>query len=168
MCRMMANVKWILSPLGKGPTRRNLFGPVDKVQLRADYQAALRKDLDEASRRWGFDFMSDQPLVSGDFQWEGVPGAKVPLLYRSCVLGKATSQRATQVTVSPKRVKAAPAKNENEKENVPENNSERCPVNLERTPRKKENGGLKRKQTNITDFYHPKRRFVDMRIKSGE
>lgn len=150
---MMANVKCILSPLGKGPTRRNLFGPVDKVQLRADYQDALRKDLDEASRRWGFDFMSDQPLVSGDFQWEGVPGAKVPLLYRSCVLGKATSQRATQVTVSPKRVRVA-APPENEKENVPENNSEKCPVNLERTPRKKEeNAVLKRKQTNITGTF---------------
>ncbi|XP_061640231.1 cyclin-dependent kinase inhibitor 1 isoform X1 [Phyllopteryx taeniolatus] len=166
MCRMMANVKRILRPLRKGPTQRNLFGPIDREQLRADYQAALRKDLEEASRRWGFDFMSDRPLANGDFQWEGVPGAEVPLVYRSRMLGKAAGPRATEATVGPKRAKAEPP--ECEKENIPENKSDRCPFNGERTPRKKENAGLKRKQTNITDFYQSKRRFVGMPLKSGE
>ncbi|XP_077385789.1 cyclin-dependent kinase inhibitor 1 isoform X2 [Festucalex cinctus] len=162
---MMANVKRILSPLGKGPTRRNLFGPVDRAQLRGDYQAALRKDLEEASRRWGFDFMSNQPLASGDFQWESVPGATVPPLYRSCMLGKAKGQRAAKVAVSPKRAKAGPP--DNEKENIPENKLERRPYTAEKTPRKKENTGLKRRQTNITDFYQAKRRVVEMPLKSG-
>ncbi|XP_077429372.1 cyclin-dependent kinase inhibitor 1 isoform X2 [Vanacampus margaritifer] len=164
---MMANVKRIRSPLGKRPTRRNLFGPVDRAQVRADYQAALRTDLEEASRRWGFDFVSDQPLASGDFQWEGVPAASVPLLYRPCMLGKAAAgQRAAEVTVSPKRVRAGPP--DNEKENVLENKLERCPFTVEKTPRKKENTGLKRRQTNITDFYQAKRKVVEMPLKSSE
>ncbi|XP_061148159.1 cyclin-dependent kinase inhibitor 1 [Syngnathus typhle] len=166
MCRMMANIKRISNPLGKRSARRNLFGPVDRAQLRADYQAALRKDLEEASQRWGFDFISNQPLASGNFQWESVPGAKVPRLYRSTMLGKAAGQRAREVTVHPKRVRAGPP--ENEKENIPENKSEKCPFNMERTPRKMENGGLKRRQTNITDFYQTKRRVVGMPLKSSE
>ncbi|XP_061689692.1 cyclin-dependent kinase inhibitor 1 isoform X2 [Syngnathoides biaculeatus] len=163
---MMASVKRIPSPPGKGPTRRSLFGPVDREQLRADCQAALRKDLEEASRRWSFDFLSDRPLAHGDFQWEGVPGAKVPALYRPRTLGRASAPRATEAAVSPKKVRAEPP--ECEKENIPEKDSDRCPLNVERTPRKKESGGIKRKQTNITDFYQSKRRVVGMPLTSSK
>lgn len=163
----------ILGTLGNGPARRNLFGPVDREQLQAEYQAALRKDLDEASKRWGFDFISDKPLESSDFQWEGIPGTKVPLLYRSCMhgLGQAAGgQRAEEAAVKPKaggRVGSL----QREKENIPMS-PERCAFNnlenLEKTPKKRENSGLKRKQTNITDFYQAKRRVVGMPRKSGE
>uniref|UniRef100_A0A4W6ELM8 Cyclin-dependent kinase inhibitor domain-containing protein n=1 Tax=Lates calcarifer TaxID=8187 RepID=A0A4W6ELM8_LATCA len=116
-------LKAVCIALGNGPARRNLFGPVDREQLQ------------EASRRWGFDFILDKPLESSDFQWEGIPGTKVPLLYRSCML---------------------------------ERHGELNLKDLEKTPEKRENTGLKRKQTNITDFYQAKRRVVGMPRKSGE
>ncbi|KAM9361519.1 cyclin-dependent kinase inhibitor 1 [Symphorus nematophorus] len=164
----MASHKRILSVLGNGPARRNLFGPVDREQLQEEYQAALRKDLEEASTRWGFDFISDKPLESSDFQWEGIPGAKVPLLYRSCMMGleAAEGQRVAQAAPKGGRVGSP----RTEKENIP-CSPKRCArdlENLEKTPEKRENTGLKRKQTNITDFYQAKRRVVGMPRKSGE
>ncbi|XP_042353372.1 cyclin-dependent kinase inhibitor 1 isoform X2 [Plectropomus leopardus] len=166
----MATHKRILSALANGPARRNLFGPVDREQLQAEYQAALRKDLDEACQRWGFDFFSDKPLERSDFQWEGIPGTKVPLLYRSCMLsvGHAGGQRAAEATVKPKGGRASSI--QSEKENIP-TSRQRCALNvenLEKTPEKRESTGLKRKQTNITDFYQAKRRVVGMPRKSGE
>lgn len=163
----MAAHKRILSSLGNGPTRRNLFGPVDREQLTVEYQAALRKDLEEASRRWGFDFISDKPLESSDFQWEGIPGTKVPLLYRSCMfgLGPAQDHGEVRAAVCPKAGRVGPS--DSEKENILRT-PERCIHNLEKTPLKRENTGLKRKQTNITDFYQAKRRVVGMPRKSGE
>ncbi|XP_053172650.1 cyclin-dependent kinase inhibitor 1 isoform X1 [Scomber japonicus] len=173
MCRTMATHKRILSTLStlrNGPTRRNLFGPVDREQLQVEYQASIRKDLEEASQRWGFDFISDKPLESSDFQWEGVPGTKVPLLYRSCMFDQeqVESQRAADVKVSPKGRKVAPP--HNEKENIPLS-PRRCSLkleNVEKTPQKTGNTALKRKQTNLTDFYQAKRRVVGMPRKSGE
>ncbi|KAI3370109.1 hypothetical protein L3Q82_024897 [Scortum barcoo] len=153
MCRTMATHKRILSALGNGPARRNLFGPVDREQLKVEYQDALRKDLEEASKRWGFDFISDKPLESSEFQWEGVPGTKVPLLYRSCMLGlgQAEGQSVAEVSVKPKGGRVGPS--QSEKENIP-CSPERCPTlnleELEKTPEKRESTGLKRKQTNIT------------------
>lgn len=142
----MASHKRILATLGNGPVRRNLFGPVDREQLQVDYQAALRKDLEDASNRWGFDFISDKPMENSDFLWKGVSGSKVPLLYRSCTLAPQQPQRAAQPKVS--RVSSS----SNEKENIP-CSPERCPLgigSLEKTPEKRESTGLKRKQTNIT------------------
>ncbi|KAG7493456.1 cyclin-dependent kinase inhibitor 1-like isoform X2 [Solea senegalensis] len=167
---MMATNVRILRRLGSGPTRRNLFGPVDREQLRVEYQAALQKDLEEASRRWGFDFLSDEPLESSDFQWECVPGTKVPLLYRSGKQGLDQRGRQTfreaSVSTSGGSVKSPPC----DKENIPRT-PERCLLNLknlEITPERRENTGLKRKQTNITDFYQAKRRVVGTPRKSGE
>ncbi|XP_071349433.1 cyclin-dependent kinase inhibitor 1 isoform X2 [Trachinotus anak] len=166
----MATHKRILSVLGNGPARRNLFGPVDREQLQVEYQAALQKDLEEASQRWGFDFISDKPLENSDFQWEGVPGTKVPLLYRSCMfgLGQTGGQRLAEAKVTPKGGRVEPP--QSDKENMP-GTPERCELNLEileKTPEKTENTGMKRKQTNITDFYQAKRRVVGMPRKSGE
>ncbi|XP_058486965.1 cyclin-dependent kinase inhibitor 1 isoform X2 [Solea solea] len=166
---MTTNVR-ILRRLGNGPTRRNLFGPVDREQLRVEYQAALQKDLEEASRRWGFDFLSDEPLEGSDFQWECVPGTKVPLLYRSSKQG--LDQRGCQtfgeamVSTSGGSMESPPC----DKENIT-HTPERCLLNLktlEITPERRENTGLKRKQTHIKDFYQAKRRVVGTPRKSGE
>ncbi|XP_067361662.1 cyclin-dependent kinase inhibitor 1 isoform X1 [Channa argus] len=170
MSRTMATHGRILSVLKKGPARRNLFGPVDREQLQVEYQNALQKDLEEASQRWGFDFILDKPLESSDFQWEGISGTKVPLLYRSHVLyrGDAKGQRVAEATVNPTQGRAETS--QSEKENVP-HTPERCLLNLEnleKTPEKGENAGVKRKQTNLTDFYQAKRRVVWMPRKSGE
>lgn len=154
----MATHKRIPSTPRKGPTRRNLFGPVDREQLRVEYHAALRRDLEEASQRWGFDFLSNKPLESSAFQWEGIPGTKVPLLYRSCLsgLGQAEGPRVAEgpgvaeAAVTRKRGRMGPP--QGEKENIP-CTPERCALNLEnleKTPGRGENTGLKRKQTNIT------------------
>lgn len=166
----MAPHKRILSTLGNGPARRNLFGPVDREQLQIDYQAALQKELEEASQRWGFDFISEKPLEGSEFQWEGIPGTKVPLLYRSCMLsqGQAGGQRAAEEAVTPSDEWVGSP--QSDKENIP-TNPERCALsleNLEKTPEKRESTGLKRKQTNITDFYQAKRRVVGMPRKSGQ
>lgn len=163
----MASHKRILSALGNGPARRNLFGPVDREQLQVEYQAALQKDLEEASNRWGFDFISDKPLESSDFQWEGIPGTKVPLLYRSCMLdrGQTEGQVVPVERVTPKGGRVGQPRRE--KENIPCSPDKRA-RDVEKTPEKRENTGLKRKQTNITDFYQAKRRVVGMPRKSGE
>lgn len=89
----MASRKRILSSPEKSPARQNLFGPVDREQLQQEYQDTLRRDLEDTCRRWGFDFLSDKPLAGGDFQWEGVLGTKLPLLYQPCLLGQGEAQR---------------------------------------------------------------------------
>ncbi|KAL6464186.1 hypothetical protein MHYP_G00265030 [Metynnis hypsauchen] len=166
-CKIMSFHKRVLRSLGNGPARRSLFGPVDREQLQAEYRDALRKDVEDASRRWGFDFVSEKPLQGGDFQWEGVPGARVPALYRSCIAGeepvpqREESTSAITTTTGPTRPTIG-------KENVP-TTPERysgAPQNLEKTPEK--NNPLKRKQTNITDFYQAKRRVVATPRKSGQ
>lgn len=158
----MASNKRVLSTLRKGPVRRNLFGPVDSEQLQRDYKAALHKDLEEASSRWSFDFIRDQPLENGDYQWEGVPGTKVPLLYRSCVADEGAPERPAEAAKEPEVEKVEVAQSENESESEKENNVPGSPrrravnlLKLEKTPEKGERGGLKRKQTNITGNPNP-------------
>ncbi|KAM9859476.1 cyclin-dependent kinase inhibitor 1 [Aulostomus maculatus] len=169
MCRIMASHKRILNSLGNGPTRRNLFGPVDREQLQVEYHAALRKDLEEASQRWGFDFTLDKPLESSDFQWERVPGTNFPLLYRSCMLGLRPAEAPRVAEVKPRDSKGGRVGlSLNDKENIPEEGCALKVENLEKTLVKRENTGIKRKQTNITDFYQAKRRVVGMPRKSGE
>ncbi|KAF3856358.1 hypothetical protein F7725_017081 [Dissostichus mawsoni] len=146
-CITMDLHKQTLSALGNSPARRSLFGPVDREQLQVEYQAALKRDLDQACQRWGFDFVSDKPLEQSVFQWEGIPGSEVPLLYRSCLPWS--------------------GKHRSEEENI-HCSPERCELHPEKTPERREDTGLKRKQTNITDFYQSKRRFIWTPRKSGE
>ncbi|XP_064161428.1 cyclin-dependent kinase inhibitor 1 isoform X1 [Anguilla rostrata] len=164
MCRTMSTInKRILTALGNGPTCRRLFGPVDREQLREECRNLLRKDLEDASRRWGFDFATETPMEGGDFQWEGVVGARVPALYRSRLVGSADARRPG---ASASRAASGPT----DKENVPCTPT-RCqtqPQNLEMTPEKNHSQRLKRKQTNITDFYQAKRRVVGTPRKSGQ
>ncbi|XP_032406484.1 cyclin-dependent kinase inhibitor 1 isoform X1 [Xiphophorus hellerii] len=160
MCRIMAPHKPMLSSLGGNRrVRRNLFGPVDRDQLQVEYQAALRKDLDEASKRWGFDFNSYKPLESSDFTWEGIPETRVPLLYRSCVPAEGLGPAGGAVPTKPARV---------EKENILQTPVKWKLQDLKKTPAKGDKAALKRKQTNITDFYQAKRRVVWKPRKSGE
>ncbi|XP_036387403.1 cyclin-dependent kinase inhibitor 1 isoform X2 [Megalops cyprinoides] len=162
--------KRILTALSNGPTRRNLFGPVDREQLQLEYQDSLRKDLEDASRRWGFDFLTETPLKGGDYQWEGISGTKVPVLYRSCMVGAVEVVRPGGVSGSGVGSAAA----HSGKENIPRtpNRDSLKPQNLETTPEKSQSNNqsnkLKRKQTNITDFYQAKRRVVATPRKSGQ
>ncbi|CAL8336983.1 unnamed protein product [Lota lota] len=176
LCRTMETHKPILSLLRKGPAQRSLFGPVDREQLRAECQAALRRDSEEASRRWGFDFVSDKPLERGDFHWEGIPSAEVPLLYRPSLLGSDQEDEHTVSGTTGQMAQPTPlglsagASHYNNRECV--TNKGRVPLTaesstaMEKTPEKDENFKLKRKQTNITDFYQAKRRVVGTPRKS--
>lgn len=141
----MATRKRISSCLRSHPTRRNLFGPVDHEQLQLEYKNALRKDLEDTSRRWSFDFLTEKPLKGGNFHWEVVPGTNVPLPYWPCQIQGGTQRASTAGKI---RVGTS----QSEKKNVP-----RTPEkysgnfqNLEKTPGKGENNTLKRKQTNLT------------------
>ncbi|KAI7791026.1 cyclin-dependent kinase inhibitor 1 [Triplophysa rosa] len=148
----MADHKRILRTVGDGPTKRNLFGPVDREQLQVEYNDALQKDLEEASRRWNFDFVSEKPLEGGDFQWEGVSTVRVPVLYRTCQTEELRQREE-----------------ESEKENIPRTPEHFTSVpqqHMEKTPEKNE--AQKRKQTNITDFYQSKKRLVATPRKSGQ
>ncbi|KAL0154325.1 hypothetical protein M9458_050438 [Cirrhinus mrigala] len=143
--QVMAMHKRILQALGNGPTRRNLFGPVDSEQLQLEYRDALKKDLEEAARRWSFDFITEKPLEGGDFQWEGVSGVRVPVLYRTCQEGEHPRPRGKE---SKSDGQAGPSGVG--KENIPRT-PERfsiVPQGIEKTPEKRTE--LKRKQTNIT------------------
>ncbi|XP_041083705.1 cyclin-dependent kinase inhibitor 1-like isoform X1 [Polyodon spathula] len=85
-CDTMAPQNRILTPSFNTSVCRSLFGPVDREQLRAEFQESMRKTLEEATHKWSFDFVNESPLEGGDFQWEGVPGGKVPVLYHPCVV----------------------------------------------------------------------------------
>ncbi|TRY86001.1 hypothetical protein DNTS_029347, partial [Danionella cerebrum] len=150
----MASFERILHSLGNGRPRRSLFGPVDREQLQMEYRAALHQELEDASRRWSFDFAAEKPLEGGDFQWVGVASGRVPLLYRSCQDDGKKAQRAIE-DVS--RVG---------KENIPKTPERYICANVEKTPEKRND--LKRKQTNITDFYQAKKRLVATPRKSGQ
>ncbi|XP_059400144.1 cyclin-dependent kinase inhibitor 1-like [Carassius carassius] len=141
----MAMDKRILRSLGNGRARRNLFGPVDREQLQLEYLDALRKDLEEASRRWSFDFLSETPLEGGDFLWEGVSKEKLPVLYRA---SREVQPRGKEnILGTPERFSTVSQ-------------------DVEKTPEKRTE--LKRKQTNITDFYQAKKRQVATPRKSGQ
>ncbi|XP_056293372.1 cyclin-dependent kinase inhibitor 1 isoform X1 [Pseudoliparis swirei] len=166
MCRTMDTHKPIRRT---GTARRSIFGPVDREQLQMEYQAALRSDLEDACHRWGYDFLLDKPLENSHLQWEGLPDTTVPRFYRSCSLGlgHAEGQRAAEAAVKPKEGGRVGLP-QRERETSP-CSPERCPASqedLEKTPG--ENTGLKRRQTNLTDFYQAKRRVVGMPRKSGE
>ncbi|KAJ8260242.1 hypothetical protein GJAV_G00178720 [Gymnothorax javanicus] len=165
MCRTMADIsKRILTALGNGPARRSLFGPVDRDQLKEDCQNIMQKDLEDASRRWSFNFATETPMEGGDYKWEGVVGANVPVLYRSSTVGAHRGRQRPSPSTS--RLEPRPA----DKENIPHTPT-RCkepPQIPEKTPKKNHSQKLKRKQTNITDFYNAKRRVVATPRKSGQ
>lgn len=164
----MASLKHILSSLGNGPVQRNLFGPVDHEQLQQEFQNILHKDLEDASRRWSFDFLLEKPLSEGDFQWEGVPGTSMPLIYSQNRVDK-NQVEVQRIERSSKVVRESPSSSG--KENIPCSPKRYRPkitLDKEKTPEKNENNTLKRKQTNITDFYSAKRRVVGTQRKSGQ
>lgn len=65
--------------------RRNLFGPVDHQQLQQDFQQLLCMSVEEATRRWNFDFQRERPM-QGATQWEELRCWDVPKFYHSCVV----------------------------------------------------------------------------------
>lgn len=66
-----------------GPVRRNLFGPVDHQRLQRDFRRLLCVNVEEAGRRWNFDFRRDRPGEGAGVQWVELRGQDVPAFYRS-------------------------------------------------------------------------------------
>ncbi|KAM9444324.1 cyclin-dependent kinase inhibitor 1 isoform 1-T1 [Clarias gariepinus] len=128
-------------PGGAGSARRRLFGAVDHEELQRDYKLLMKAELEDASHRWSFDFPAHKPRGGGDFEWVELSEARVPFLYHDCKIG--SQQKGAWPGLK--------------KEDVPT-----TPESCDRTPHT-----LKRKQTNITDFYQAKRRVVTTR-KSGQ
>lgn len=69
-----------------GPLRRNLFGPVDHQQLDKDLKRLLSVALEEANKRWNFDFQKDKPGEGSNIEWEAVRCEDVPAFYHSCLV----------------------------------------------------------------------------------
>lgn len=146
---------------------RRLFGPVDSEQLRLDCEALMAGCLQEAQRRWNFDFVTETPL-EGDFAWERVRGLGLPKLYLSpgscggrdgagggrrpgpstaLLQGTAAQEDEVDLSLSCTLVPRSCEQPE-ESPGAPGTSQSR-----------------KRRQTSMTDFYHSKRRLVFCRRK---
>ncbi|XP_041051969.1 cyclin-dependent kinase inhibitor 1-like [Carcharodon carcharias] len=130
---------WQVMVRKPGKVCRNLFGPVNRDQVKAELRTELRNGLVAARNQWAFDFEEEQP-VQGAFQWEAVSSQDVPRFYRTSVLGARRKELPSPLGL----------RGEAEERKVsPQQDS-----NPLRKPHNR-----KRKQTVITDFYALKRRF---------
>uniref|UniRef100_A0A8C9LCH4 Cyclin-dependent kinase inhibitor domain-containing protein n=2 Tax=Pavo cristatus TaxID=9049 RepID=A0A8C9LCH4_PAVCR len=127
---------------------RNLFGPVDHEQIQNDFEELLRQQLEEAQRRWNFNFETETPL-EGHFKWERVLLAEQPPR-EAFSLAKATSG-GDKGSSAPHRV---PPKDGvgGAHRGAAQQSSELARVG---SPQH-----LKRGQTTVKDFYSSKRRVV--------
>ncbi|XP_015740412.1 cyclin-dependent kinase inhibitor 1 [Coturnix japonica] len=119
---------------------RNLFGPVDHEQIRNDFEELLRQQLEEAQRRWNFNFETETPL-DGHFKWERVLMAEQPPRVEPGSNGSSAPRRVpSKDGVGGARCGAA------------QQSSEQTRVGSAQH--------LKRGQTTVKDFYSSKRRVV--------
>lgn len=127
---------------------RNLFGPVDHEQIQNDFEQLLRQQLEEAQRRWNFNFETETPL-EGHFKWERVLLAEQPP-WEAFSLAKATSG-GDNGSSAPRRVPPRDGVG-GAHCGAAQQSSELAGVG---SPQR-----LKRGQTTIKDFYGSKRRVV--------
>ncbi|XP_061438497.1 cyclin-dependent kinase inhibitor 1-like isoform X2 [Rhineura floridana] len=138
---------------GMEPTRctkrshvsRNLFGPVDHDHLQQDFQHMLCTSMENAKRRWNFDFLQEMP-AEGLLQWEELQGHEVPTFYHTCVVREA--RRPLQ---SMNRAVARESKSHHNGKVI------------EKPRPAKKVAGKKRRQTTLTDYYTAKKQIrMDM------
>uniref|UniRef100_V9KXZ7 Serine and arginine rich splicing factor 3b n=1 Tax=Callorhinchus milii TaxID=7868 RepID=V9KXZ7_CALMI len=150
-------------PLAMKPRRvcRNLFGAVDRGELRKELQREMQNSLEEASIKWNFDFGAERPLA-GALQWEAVRSQELPLFYRSFVVGGSTGQHVTGLRSMGKENAASQREGETSGEHRTEK-AVKCPGTLH-TAQHQANGSCpcshKRRQSVITDYYIVKRKSV--------
>eukprot|EP00116_Pleurobrachia_bachei_P008971 sb/3469233/ len=53
---------------------KNLFGPVDHVELENDLDLELKRINDEKKDKWGFDFSEGKPVEGSSIEWIEIPG----------------------------------------------------------------------------------------------
>lgn len=83
---------------------RNLFGPVDHEQLKADLLREKEEIIKEDTRKWNFDFENDIPLL-GRYLWEkmysDLARERTTSSFSSRASeGKATNERSSCTTVA--------------------------------------------------------------------
>ncbi|XP_006860633.1 PREDICTED: cyclin-dependent kinase inhibitor 1 [Chrysochloris asiatica] len=140
---------------------RRLFGVADQQQVRRDCDALMASYLQEARKRWNFDFATETPL-EGNYVWERVPSLGLPKIYKSTACwatpinlggGKPPSAGASSAVAIPGTSQGAQASGSGTGRSEPLEEPEVAPaVPLPR--------GRKRGQTSMTDFYYSKRRLV--------
>ncbi|XP_075052448.1 cyclin-dependent kinase inhibitor 1B-like isoform X2 [Mixophyes fleayi] len=84
---------------------RNLFGPVDHERLKMDYKATINNSLEEAKRKWNFDFANEIPL-EGQYKWEKVDCLNADLPDTNMLLCPSMTQEENEVTNGSKRKQA--------------------------------------------------------------
>lgn len=70
-----------LSDQPKPSACRNLFGPVDREELKKDFQRHMKAMEDSSADAWNFDFSAHTPRPGGRFQWEALDICTVPGFY---------------------------------------------------------------------------------------
>lgn len=70
-----------LSDHPKPSACRNLFGSVDREELRRDLKGHLLEMEEASAAKWGFDFASHQPISNGKFEWKLLDCKDVPTFY---------------------------------------------------------------------------------------
>ena len=81
---------------------RNLFGPIDHEQLKADLLREKEEMIEEDTRTWNFDFENDIPLL-GRYRWEKVcpdlaKGRTTSSFSSRASKGEATNERSSYTT----------------------------------------------------------------------
>lgn len=90
------------------PVKRSLFGKVDDEECKKFFDKQMDAIHEKVSKKWNFDFVNDQPLQSGPFEWTPVQSETVPQAYRlSCtnlvkrkVHNSRQSEQRTKVTIN--------------------------------------------------------------------
>ncbi|KAI1883379.1 hypothetical protein AGOR_G00230820 [Albula goreensis] len=70
-----------LSDHPKPSACRNLFGTVDREELKKDLKGHLQGMEEASSAKWNFDFSNHKPLPNGRYEWEIVESKDVPDFY---------------------------------------------------------------------------------------
>lgn len=60
--------------VGKSFVCRELFGSLDRIQLKLDLECSWNRLVDQCCRRWNFDFRFRCPSFGGNFDW--IPGER--------------------------------------------------------------------------------------------
>ena len=138
---------------------RQLFGPVNHEQLKADLQSEKRKLLADNNEKWNFDFENGIPLV-GRYRWQKVqfslssdnPNASLPdcpneteanqrLICSNCSSSSSGTTTTTTTTTTSKFVKVSDDPNASEKETLLSESVRRDRAKLSRGMRKRKSSG---------------------------
>ncbi|XP_061570334.1 cyclin-dependent kinase inhibitor 1D isoform X2 [Cololabis saira] len=138
-----------------GPVRRNLFGSVNHQQLQRDFQRLLCMGVEEANKRWNFDFQSDRPGNGSSIEWTELRRQDVPAFYHSCTV-RPVEQATPEVTQGLRRPSPSSAEGSPMSSSSSGSGDEYLEVTARGCFRLKRS--RRRGQPAITDFFKVKKR----------